>query len=223
LWLFQGDGSARNFLVLVGDSGAVVVDPGLPDAVNRFVAEMVSNLEAVVLTDSTALAVAEATSAWPTLPLLSPEMFKDRMPLPVSIPPWDAIPLNGTHAHMALYETKERVLLAGDLLPEPNAGVPSLVGGVEGYLADLETIEALDAKLVVPSRGAPATGKRAIKARIENDRNYVTSLVRHVGTSAASGIPLDRLLSVAAELYDDFPHLQAHLMNMRYVWDELRG
>jgi glyoxylase-like metal-dependent hydrolase (beta-lactamase superfamily II) len=150
-------------------------------------------------------------------------MFKDRTPLPISIPAWDVLPLAGSPSRMALYETSERALLAGDLLPEPSAGVPDLRAGAEPYLESLERIEALDAKLVVPSRGDPATGKRAIKARIENDRSYVYSLTRHVATSAASGIPLDRLLRVAADLYDDFPHLQAHLTNMRHVWDELRS
>ncbi|MDQ3704624.1 MAG: MBL fold metallo-hydrolase [Chloroflexota bacterium] len=228
VWLFQGDASGRNFLVLVGDTGAVVVDPGLPDAVNRFVAEMGGDLEAVVLTgsarsDEPVPGPTESPAAWPTLPLLSPDMFKGRTPLPISMPAWDAIPLSGTHARMALYETKERILLAGDLLPEASAGIPNLSGGIDTYLQALETVEALDARLAIPSRGAPATGKRAIKARIDNDRNYVSSLVRHVGTSAASGIPLDRLLQVAADLYDDFAHLQAHLENMRYVWNELRG
>jgi glyoxylase-like metal-dependent hydrolase (beta-lactamase superfamily II) len=228
LWLFQGDASGRNFLVLVGNAGAVVVDPGLPDAVNRFVAEMGGDLEAVVLTGSAGSSQqvpgpTESLSAWPTLPLLSPGTFTARTPVPISMPAWDAIPLPGTPARMALYETKERVLLAGDILPEPNIGVPNLAGGAEAYLQALDTIEALDARLAIPSRGAPATGKRAIKARIDNDRNYVTSLVRHVGTSAASGIPLDRLLQVAADLYDDFPHLQAHLDNMRHVWDDLRS
>jgi glyoxylase-like metal-dependent hydrolase (beta-lactamase superfamily II) len=228
LWLFQGDASGRNFLVLVGDTGAVVVDPGLPDAVNRFVAEMSVDLEAVVLTGSAPAnepvpGPTEPSSAWPTLPLFSANMFKGRIPLPISMPAWDVVPLPGPHARIALYETKERILLAGDILPEPGAGVPNLSGGPDAYLEALETVEALDTRLAISSRGASATGKRAIKARIDNDRNYVTSLVRHVGTSAASGILLDRLLQVAADLYDDFPHLHAHLDNIRHVWDELRG
>ncbi|HET6261359.1 MAG TPA: hypothetical protein VFG99_03860 [Chloroflexia bacterium] len=228
LWLFRGDASGRNFTVLLGDRGAAVVDPGLPDAVNRFVAEMSAELEAVVLTASVgpsapAPAAEEAPSAWPTLPLLTPEMFVGRTPLPISIPAWDALPLAGAPPRMALYETQQRALLAGDLLPEPSVGVPDLHAGAEPYLENLERIEALDPRLVVPSRGEPATGRRAIKARIENDRNYVYSLTRHVATSAASGVALDRLLQVATDLYDDFPHLQAHLANMRHVWDELRS
>lgn len=228
LWLFRGDTSGRNFAVLLGDRAAVVVDPGLPDAVNRFVAEMDGELEAVVLTGSlrpseTEPGAAEAPSPWPALPRLAPQMFKARTPLPISIPAWDALPLTRTHDRLALYETIQRVLIVGDLLPEPGVGVPDLTVGAEAYLESLETIEALDTRLVVPSRGDPATGKRAIKARIENDRNYIYSLVRHVGTSSAAGIPLDRLLQVAADLSDDFPHLQAHLENMRHVWEELRS
>jgi glyoxylase-like metal-dependent hydrolase (beta-lactamase superfamily II) len=228
LWLFRGDASGRNFTVLLGDAGAVVVDPGLPDAVTRFIAEMGGELEAIVLTGSlnsydTQPGAGDGPTSWLTIPILAPETFKDRTPLPISMPAWDALPLSGTHPRMALYETKERVLIAGDLLPEPSVGVPNLAGGADPYLANLETIEALDPRLVVPSRGEPATGKRAVKARIENDRNYVYSLVRHVGASAASGVPLDRLLQVATDLYDDFPHLSAHLENMRRVWDEIAG
>ena len=228
LWLFRGDSSGRNFTLLLGDTSAAVVDPGLPDAVNRFVAEMSAALEAVVLTAAVVPPASEplaeqAPSPWPTLPLLTPEMFVGRTPLPISIPAWDAFPLAGAPPRMALYETQQRALLPGDLLPEPSIGVPDLHAGAEPYLENLERIEALDPRLIVPARGEPATGRRAIKARIENDRNYVYSLTRHVATSAASGIPLDRLLQVAVDLYDDFPHLQAHLQNMRHVWEELRS
>ncbi|HEX8221316.1 MAG TPA: hypothetical protein VF914_19160 [Chloroflexia bacterium] len=228
LWLFRGDAPGRNFTILLGDTTAVVVDPGLPDAVNRFVAEMNAELEAVTLTAAVVPPASdpvagEAPSPWPALPLLTPEMFAARTPLPISIPAWDALPLAGAPPRMALYETRQRALVLGDLLPEPSVGVPDLHAGAEPYLENLERIEALDPRLVVPSRGQPATGKRAIKARIDNDRNYVYSLTRHVATSAASGIPLDRLLKVATDLYDDFPHLPAHLQNMRHVWEELRS
>lgn len=224
VWLFRGDASGRNFVVLLGDHVAVVVDPGLPDAVNRFVAEMGGALEAVVLTRGVTAAEANAIAAWPAVTLLAPELFKDRTPLPVSLPGWEALPLASTgDARMAFYHAGERVLIAGDILPEPSAGVPDLSAGVEAYLANLETLEALDVKLAIVACGEPATGKRGIKARIEHDRNYIYSLVRHVGTSLASSVPLSRLLEVAADLYDDFPHIGPHLENMRVVWEELRG
>ena len=224
LWLFRGDASGRNFVVLLGDQVAVAVDPGLSDAVNRFVAEMGGELEAVVLTGGTLGGEAEVAASWPSATLLAPETFRDRTPLPVSLPGWEALPLaSSTGSRLALYDAGERVLIAGDLLPEPGVGVPDLGAGVEAYLANLDTLEALDVKLAVTARGEPVAGKRGIKARIENDRNYINSLVRHVGTSLASGVPLDRLLAVAADLYDDFPHIGPHLENMRHVWEELRG
>ena len=62
---------------------------------------------------------------------------------------------------------------------------------------------------------------RDIRERVEQDRNYALSVVRHVVTSRAANIPLERVLRVAGEMYDDFPYLQEHLSNVRDVWVEM--
>lgn len=222
VWLFRGDESGRNFCVVLRGHGALLVDPGLSPAIERFLSDMGAMAMGVAYTHGDTGSVVGATEAWPGLPVLHPGMFKGSTPIEL-MPGWQAVPYAaGPHPRMALFKSKERVLLCGDLLPEPSVGVPNLDGGSEAYMEGLQLIEALDPRQVVPWRGDPATGKRAIKARIENDRSYANSLVRHVATSLGAGVPLDRLMEVACSLYEDFPHLDAHLENMKVVWQELR-
>jgi hypothetical protein len=76
-------------------------------------------------------------------------------------------------------------------------------------------------KLAVPRHGTAAQGKRDLRERVEQDRNYTLSIVRHVVTSKAANISLERVLHVAAEMYDDFPYLQEHLRNLEEVWAEM--
>jgi hypothetical protein len=42
-------------------------------------------------------------------------------------------------------------------------GIPSLATGSRGYINSLKAVERLDVKLLVPSRGTLAQGKRAIR------------------------------------------------------------
>ena len=109
----------------------------------------------------------------------------------------------------------------GDVLR--GQGIPSLGAGAETLLEALEKIEGMKVKLAVPSAGTAAQGKREIRERIEQDRSYTLSVVRHVVTSKAARIPLERVLHVASEMYDDFPHLQEHLRNIEDVWGEMES
>lgn len=231
VWLFRGDKAGRNFAVMISEGRALLVDPGLPSAIERFLGDMGAQAVGVAytggITVSTGGLEGAIEDAWAGIPAFHPESLREPILLE-PLPGWRLVPLGAgpqsrPQSHMAVFQDKARVLLCGDLLPEPSVGVPDLDGGSEAYLEALQKIEALDPKLVVPWRGEPASGKRAITARIENDRSYVNSLVRHVATSSVAGVPLDRLIEVAATLYDDFPHLEAHLENMRVVWQELRG
>jgi glyoxylase-like metal-dependent hydrolase (beta-lactamase superfamily II) len=141
------------------------------------------------------------------------------LPLPVTpAAGWEVLALRG---RLGVYSSRERVLFCGDVLCEPGLGVPALAGGSQDYIDSLAAIEPLNAKLVVPWRGSAARGKRAIRDRIENDRSYIYSLHRHVLTSMVSGVTLERVLQVAADIYSDFPFLSAHLSNIRSVWNEM--
>ena len=47
------------------------------------------------------------------------------------------------------------------------------------------------------------------------------SVLRHVVSSRAAHAPLDRVMLVASQVYEDYPHLETHLRNLGYTWDEL--
>ncbi len=218
VWLFQGE--EHNAGAVLEGAHALLVDPGLPAAVEQFLSDMGTTAEAAFFTHSPQSEV-EQTAAWAHLSSFGPGSFTARSPLPMSIPGWEAVPLAGRdNGQLALYNPQEGILLCGDILPDPQRGIPLLNGGAEAYLQNLDLIESLDPRLVAPRRGDPGMGKRAIKARIEHSRNYTNALVRHISTSSVAGLTPARLLEVAASLYDDSPYLQDHLQNMKYVWEE---
>jgi glyoxylase-like metal-dependent hydrolase (beta-lactamase superfamily II) len=132
---------------------------------------------------------------------------------------WDAL-LYGPD-RLGLYNTGARALFSGDVLSE--AGVPNLWGGSSSYLATLAEVEKLDCRVVVPASGPIAQGKRAVRERIERDRGYVYSLLRHVQTTMAAPATLDRALEAARSVYGEYPFLEAHLDNLRSVWREMQG
>jgi len=132
------------------------------------------------------------------------------------------VPLNGGNGErLAVYHPRNKILFSGDMLTDMSVGIPVLAGDSQHYLESLAQFEEFGVKVAVPRRGAVATGKRAVRARIEGDRNYIFSLHRHVMTSLAANLTLERVLSVAGQVYEDFPFLQDHLNNMSYVWEEL--
>jgi hypothetical protein len=156
---------------------------------------------------------------WPGAVRITPRTLTEAPLLPVSVLGWEAVALSEDGGRVGVYHAKERILFSGDMLR--GQGVPSLGAGAETLLEALEKIEGMKVKLAVPSAGTAAQGKREIRQRIEQDRSYTLSVVRHVVTSKAARIPLERVLHVASEMYDDFPYLQEHLGNVRDVWSEM--
>ncbi|MFL5732476.1 MAG: hypothetical protein ACJ78Q_04685, partial [Chloroflexia bacterium] len=105
------------------------------------------------------------------------------------------------------------------MLSEPH--IPYLREGSAPYLEALAEVETLDCRLLIPASGPPAQGKRQVRQRLERDRNYVYSLVRHVRTAMAAPATLERAIEVARTVYEDYPFLEEHLHNLRAVWQEL--
>jgi glyoxylase-like metal-dependent hydrolase (beta-lactamase superfamily II) len=222
VWVFPSAGTGENCGVVLGERGALLVDmtshPTDLDATQRFLAEMGSEARALVFTR----VPDEVVSRWPGVPYITPGTPENGISLPDITGGWMAVSLQGNEARrQVIYQPKDKVLFCGDMLTEMPVGIPLLRGDSQGYLDNLARIEELGAKMVVPRRGSVAMGKRAIGSRIESDRSYIYSLHRHVMTSIASSISLERVLSVAGQVYEDFPFLQEHLANMRFVWDEL--
>jgi glyoxylase-like metal-dependent hydrolase (beta-lactamase superfamily II) len=220
VWLLRNTGTGHNMGVLLTPAGAVVVDPGaLPVEVNALHAFLEENNSTGVLAFVFTADPPDGTEApgpsYPEAVRITPGTEGQLPDTPVR---WETVPLYGG-TRLGVYSKRERILFCGDMLIQ--ASIPTLTNGAETYLETLEQVEALDAKMLVPAIGMPALGKREVRARIEQDRNYTFSLVRHVVTSLAARVSLDRVTQVAAEVYEDSPYLQAHLANLRLVWQDM--
>jgi glyoxylase-like metal-dependent hydrolase (beta-lactamase superfamily II) len=221
VWVFYDESSRLNSGALVGAGGAILVDPAPSgaalDLLDDFVREARHEVLAVVLTH--VRPEAPALIRWPSALFISTSAVPmGRQALPLAN--WEALAVRGSD-NLAVYNRKERILFSGEVLT--GSEIPSLPGGADRYLESLESIEDMDPRLLVPSRGEVAQGKRAIRARIERERGYVHSLVRHALSAMQAGAGLDRTLEVARSIYEDYPFVEAHLDNVRSVWWELSG
>lgn len=222
LWVLQNRETRGNTGVVLHDSLAALIDPGSEqielDAAERFLAENgAPRVEALLFTSEPK--GAEYDEHWPGAVRITPHTLAETPLLPVSVLGWEMVALSEKSGRVGVYHAKERILFCGDMLR--GQGIPPLALGADTLLEALEKVEGLNVKLAVPSHGTAAQGKRDIRERVEQDRNYALSVVRHVLTSRAANIPLERVLHVASEMYDDFPYLQEHLRNLEDVWGEM--
>jgi glyoxylase-like metal-dependent hydrolase (beta-lactamase superfamily II) len=224
LWVLQNRETRGNTGVVLHESGAALIDLGSEqvelDAAERFLEENGgARVEALLFTtEPQGMGFEER---WPGAVRITPRTLLEAPLLPVSVQGWEVLMLSGGAGRVGVYHAGERILFCGDMLR--GQGIPSLAAGAETLLEALEKVERLDVKLAVPSRGTAAQGKREVRERVEQDRGYAMSVVRHVVTSRAAAIPLERMLHVATEMYQDFPYLQEHLRNIGDVWAEMGG
>lgn len=212
--------------VLLGAHGAVVIDPSAAEndlaALDSLLGETSSQVAVIVLTHDRA-GMAPDLGRWHEAAHLLPQELSGAPGVPPGVA--DVLSALGWEAlffgpgRLALYSPRERALFCGDMLSE--AHIPYLRDGGSAYLESLAQIEKLDCRLIVPAAGPVAQGKRAVRTRIERDRDYVNSLVRHVQTSLAAGAGLERALEVAGSVYEDYPFVEEHLANLRTVWQEV--
>ncbi|MBF6612365.1 MAG: hypothetical protein IVW55_04485 [Chloroflexi bacterium] len=201
--------------IIPGEGGAMLVDPAVqPGGSDLF--ERYGNVRVVVFTGDYPADIVDLSS-WPSASHLFPGDFVPSGDRGLPWAGWDLLPLSGRH--LLVYSPADRVLFCGDMLPD--SGVPSLTEGSQPYLDALAKVESLEVRLLVPQSGEVAQGKRALQARIEKDKNYIYSLQRHITTSLAARIPLDRALQAAGSVYEDYPFVETHLRNLRSVWDEM--
>lgn len=119
--------------------------------------------------------------------------------------------------HISLYDQKEKVLLAGDILGEMVAWYAPASGGVTGYLASLDKVEALEIDFILPSHGDIITdAEKAItstrKALLDRDEAILNSLKTGPKT-------FHELLEVFSEsplvqFFPGTPILESHLQKL---------
>lgn len=221
VWVFHDEASGLNSGAILAQTGAILVDPGSSpadlDALDRLVRDASREVLAVALTHAQAESLAPAH--WPDARRVSALTTASHSePLPLK--GWEASPIPGSGS-LAIYNAREGILFCGEILSGPH--IPSVPDGADRYLESLESIETRTPKLLVPSYGEVAQGKRAIRERIERDRNYLHALARHIFSALQSGATLDRTLEVARTIYEDYPFIETHLDNVRSIWHELSG
>jgi len=220
-WVLRNRETGRNIGVVMGGGkrGVTLVNPGRlqveQDALERFLADTRGDVACLFFTGEP-----QDTDVvlWPGAAFITPSTFGDEMDLLTLAPGWEVSVL-APGSYLGLYSKKERILFCGDMLR--HNFIPELKYGAQNYLDALDALESLDTRLVVPITGPEARGKREIKAHIEHDRSYTLSVLRHVLTSRAAHVPLERVVQVAAQNYEDYPHLETHLRNIGYTWEEL--
>ena len=227
IWL-QGRDDKSSCGFIVTEAGIALVDPRNDAlelrAISGFIEQQGEGGEvlAIVLTHGSSEMLPD-TANWPNAerivppPVPAAEIAGAEPVLSLPLAGWEVTILQ-KYSRLGVYSEERGVLFCGDMLSDVD--IPSVPGGGQAYLESLAGVEGLDAKLVIPSTGAIARGKREVRARVERDRNYLYSLYRHIQTAKSANIPLDRALQAAASIYEDYPFVNQHVENVRYLWDE---
>lgn len=119
--------------------------------------------------------------------------------------------------HISLWRAADGVLLASDLVGEITAWYSPTSGGAAGFLASLERVCALDARLILPAHGGVIEEPRAA---IEHTRRRVLAVEDRISRFLADGPR--RVSEICAAMFGDriirfFPGIQivaSHLDRM---------
>jgi quinoprotein relay system zinc metallohydrolase 2 len=129
-----------------------------------------------------------------------------------------AHPTAHTTADLSMLDPDAGLLFPADLLFVGR--VPSLDGSLVGWLAELDTLEALGARRAVPGHGPALVDPAPALAAL---RRYLATLRDEVRASIASGEPIDAAVETAARsergnwsLFDDY-----HGRNVTQAYKEL--
>jgi glyoxylase-like metal-dependent hydrolase (beta-lactamase superfamily II) len=227
IWL-QGRDDKSNCGVIVTKEGIALVDPRNDALELRAISGFVEGqgeggeVVAVVLTHGSSEMLPEVVEWANAERIVSPpvpdaEIAGAEPVLSLPLAGWE-VTIVQKFSRLGVYNEDRGVLFCGDMLSDVD--IPSVQGGGQAYLESLAGVEGLDAKLIIPSTGAVARGKREVRARVERDRNYLYSLYRHVQTAKSANIPLDRALQAAAAVYENYPFVNQHVENVRSLWSE---
>jgi hypothetical protein len=219
VWVLERE-TRRNSGLLIGTDGAILIDPTGPEdehaAVEQILADARRAVTSIVFTHSPQEDVPSLVG-WPGVPLIGPNELAGSTEF---VEGWEALTFGRPDVSATLlYSRQKQVIFSGSMMP--GDGIPSLAGGSQGYSNALERVQGVGARFIVPSQGAVARGEQEAGRRIESDLSYIYSLRRHVITSIVAAVSMSRALAVAESIYEDYPFVQTHVDNMRYVWEEL--
>ncbi len=131
---------------------------------------------------------------------------------------WEVLVTPG-HApgHICLWRVTDGTLLSSDLVGEITAWYSPTSGGATGFLASLDRVEALGARLALPAHGGEITD---VRGAIERTRRRVLAVEERIARILRDG-PLE-VAEICARMYGDrlirfFPGIQilvSHLERM---------
>lgn len=146
----------------------------------------------------------------PLPPGVATRAIADREPIDL-----DGMSLEAHHTpghapgHLAFFDAKRRVLIAGDLVSGLSTILIGLHGGdMETYLESLRRMAALAPRTVLPSHGPPLPGA-SLAATIAHREE------REAKVAAALGRSPRAIADIAAEAYADSPQAPAFLREMQ--------
>lgn len=125
---------------------------------------------------------------------------------------------------------KRKVMFAGDYLSDLE--FPFVYFNTEAYLRTLDLARSLvreyDIKYLVPGHGEVASGKEEIENRIQNDKDYLTTLVDTAQDLFVQGLQEREITEVLKDVKYEKEHIigamqKMHLENIKLLLKELRG
>lgn len=126
--------------------------------------------------------------------------------------------------HLFVYERASGTVWTADMLSDEE--IPFVSDNLAAYERTMQKLRADDFQFLVPCHGAATNDANEIRARIENDRAYISELRGRVQNAVRAGKSLDETLEICL----DIPYRQSveynrgeHRRNVESAYVELGG
>lgn len=133
-----------------------------------------------------------------------------------------------TAGDIVAWHDKTRTLFAGDLVEAQAALYTGDAFHMDWSAATLDKVKSFDAEFLIGGRGAVARGAHQVAAAVEQTREFLQGMIKHVGAAHAAKRKLkDAFEATHAALAPKFgawPIFEHCLpFNVQRLWDELDG
>ena len=124
---------------------------------------------------------------------------------------------------LVAYEESEGILWAADMLSDLE--IPFVSHSLSAYERTLETLAALETRLLIPGHGAATADADEIRARFDEDRAYLAELRAKIEPVVRKGGPIEEALEACSILRFRRPEANAdpHRMNVEQAYVEFGG
>lgn len=126
--------------------------------------------------------------------------------------------------HLFVLEQGSGTVWTADMLSDME--IPYVIDNLAAYVCTMEKIDGDDYQFLAPCHGTATGDAQEIRARIENDRRYISELGERVGNAVKAGKSLEETKAACA----DIPYRQsvdenrgAHRRNVESAYVELGG